>query len=362
MTARVAKKLEWQKKYYDFEPLIEKYADWAKLGSPNSYTFNQVRIRQYVLPFFLGEKDCNNVNQWPMYHQEFKDWLRSQKNKKKEFVAIATVNNCITAYNSFIEYLKEYNQIDAESAIKIKVFPEHMTNERGFDDVILEDERDAVFKELKNINQDVAEFFWILWHTGMRFHELFTLPVNALFKGEVEASLHKELSKHDYRYTGYILLESQGADKDRKRLIDKSLERKPLKGHRKISAKDSRVIPIWDSECWNFLARRYKKAKASHEKNDFGMDLSNYLFFEGMNRSQATSAIATAYKNLKLEPKSFHCCRHSFATLMVGKTQSIFLTRAITGHKSDAFERYLHVFEQMNTEAKRGNQEIEEIS
>jgi hypothetical protein len=45
--------------------------------------------------------------------------------------------------------------------------------------------------------------------------------------------------------------------------------------------------------------------------------------------------------------------------LLVGETRNMFLTRAITGHKKDkSFERYLHIYEEMNQDALENEQEI----
>jgi integrase len=64
--------------------------------------------------------------------------------------------------------------------------------------------------------------------------------------------------------------------------------------------------------------------------------------------------------NPHLGSKSYHCCRHSYTTLLVGETRSYFLVRMITGHRSQkAFERYLHVYEQVALAARQESQEID---
>ncbi len=78
------------------------------------------------------------------------------------------------------------------------------------------------------------------------------------------------------------------------------------------------------------------------------------FFSKTLSGTKPTLTIKKAYALIDRSHKSYHCCRHSFATFMVGKTKSIFLARSITGHKSNAFERYLHVWEQMTLEAQKG--------
>lgn len=362
MKARIERKLAWKNQYYEFDKLILQFKEWAKGRSPNSFDVLTGRTEQYVLPFFLNEKSCNNINQWVLYHQQFKDWLRAQTNKTGNPLAISSVNNCILAYNSFIDFMKDYNKIDPENAVKIKRYPEHMINQRGFEDIIQEEERDLVFEKMGAIHEPAAEFFLVLWHTGMRFNELFHLPINSMFKGKAPDSLHEELTRHNINYHGYLVLESQGVYDDHRREKDHSIARKPLKSTKKISPKNSRTIPIASKEVWNILARRYKEQKKEYDKGTFGLNLSNYIFFQDLEWNKANLTIKGAYEVLKRKPKSYHCCRHSFATLTVGKTKSIFLARSITGHKSNAFERYLHVWEQMTLEAQKGQQEIEEIA
>jgi hypothetical protein len=56
---------------------------------------------------------------------------------------------------------------------------------------------------MRELHVPAAEFFLVLWHTGMRFNELFGLPMNALFKAEVTCKpLAEELTKSGITYHG----------------------------------------------------------------------------------------------------------------------------------------------------------------
>ena len=67
-----------------------------------------------------------------------------------------------------------------------------------------------------------------------------------------------------------------------------------------------------------------------------------------------------AYEKSSMTPKSFHDTRHSFCTFFVEEHRNFFLARAILGYKSNAFERYLHIYEEMSLKAMANIQEIEE--
>src|SRR5690606_3377101 len=142
---------------------------------------------------------------------------------------------------------------------------------------------------------------------------------------------------------------------------DGTIARKPLKGRKKISPKNSRIIPIREKETWNVLARRYKEQKAALESKVWGRDPINYMLFEDLKYSKAKRSLESAYEGSVFTTKTWHDCRHSFCTFFVGETRSFFLARAILGHKSNAFEKYLHIYEEMTLKAKQNQQEIEEI-
>lgn len=138
--------------------------------------------------------------------------------------------------------------------------------------------------------------------------------------------------------------------------------RKPLKTKKKISPENARTIPILDKECWNVLARRYKEQKELLDKHVYGMDKVNYLLFDNLNMSRLTRTLQEAFVAKGLRPRTYHCCRHSRATYLVGETRSFFLGKAMLGHKSDIHEDYIHIFEMIALKAKQATQDIDEIA
>jgi integrase len=130
-----------------------------------------------------------------------------------------------------------------------------------------------------------------------------------------------------------------------------------------ISFKSARIIPIRDRAIWNeIIVPRYKVQLAAFEARKHTSDKYDYPLFEDLEWNRANKTLRQAYLNLKLEPKTYHSCRHSFTTHLVGETRNFFLVRAITGHKKDkSFYRYLHIFEQIAVEAAQAAQDIDVV-
>ena len=365
--AHIANKLAWKTKYYQFSELIELYAKWQQPRAPNTYKSNVYYLEQWIFPFFLNEKSSNNVNNWHLYLQEFVDWLQTDdalvKKRRTTKLAASTVNNIVKTLNTFLACLVSYHKIDPDSVRKAPTLPEHTLNRRTFADVILEPEMRNVHAKMSELFMPAADFFLVLWHTGMRFSELFGLPMSGLFKGDVPSKpLHDELRKCGIDYVGYIYLESQPENDDKRREADGTIKRKPLKSSKTISPKNARIIPIRTKEVWNVLALRYRAQQEMLLAKQFGADKINYMLFEDLSWNRANLTLQKTYAALKLEMKPYHCCRHTFTTLLVGETRSFFLTRSITGHKKDkSFERYLHIFERLGIEAQQNEQEIDVI-
>jgi integrase len=364
----VQKKLEWRRQYLDFPAQLDKYQKWQEQRAPNSFESNVHYLEHWIFPFFLTQKGLNNPNDWHMYLREFVDWLQAsgihEVGKKKKSLAASTVNNIAKTLNTFFRFLIEYGKIDPQNVRKCYTIPEHKLNHRGLDDVISEREMKSVYDRLIDISKPTAEFFIVLWSTGMRFSELFGLPITSLFPAPVQNSdLHEEFQKAGLSYHGYLVLDSQPQHDDRRREQDKSIKRKPLKSCKVISDKHARTIPIVDKQIWNILASRYKLEVRRWENREYTKDKQDYVFFDDLEWNRAVNSLRRAYKELGINPKPFHCCRHSYTTLLVGKTRNFFLVRAITGHKKDkSFERYLHIYEKMARENRQNEQTIELIS
>lgn len=365
--AEIARKLSWRSQYHDFEALLERYAGWQKKNAPNSWTSAVYYLERWVFPFFLGDHQSANVNDWHLLFQQFRDWLQAPevlvKRKRKEPLAVSTQNNIIKALNTFLKCLHAYRLIDPASVLECPAYPEHMLATRDASAVILEPERDKILARLRASYPPAADFFLILWHTGMRFNELFSLPITALFKGEIQHDkLKKRLEMLNIQYHGYLYLNSQGVYDDGSREEDGSILRKPLKGCKTISPKNARVIPIRSKDVWNVLATRYKAGLELCATGVYGPDRKEYVFFEDAEWNKTVGALREAYQHFKMEPKGYHSCRHTFVTLLVGETGDEMLTRMITGHKTaKSFERYQHVYEQIALAAQQESQEIDVI-
>jgi len=360
----INRKLEWKKTFYNFDELLKQYAIWQRERSPNAWKNNVFHLSDYAFPWFLNTKMASNVNSWHFLFSDFNHYLRREAKtiKGDRLIAVAFANKIITSLNTFINFLQQKNLIDPSAVVKCPAFPEHMQYQKSFDSVVQDVEYKVIKHKLEAINQDSADMFALLYATGMRIGEAVGLPMNSLFKGKFEGSFDKELRKAEVSYVGYIVLESQpcerGAIRDPK---THKIERKPLKGRKTISNKNNRIIPIRDTEVWNILARRYKKQKELLEAKTYGFDAVDYLLFDGLTNGKFTSDLVKAYSNVPFSPKSAHDLRHSFATLFTGETRSFYLAKLILGHNSKVFERYLHIFESLSLEAKKNNQEIDEI-
>ena len=360
----IAKKLDWKSRYYEFGPLVEKFTKYQKKQAPNSWKTSVAYFEQYALHWFLNIKHQNNINGWPFLYQEFIDWLHDEARTSRDTkLSLGSANQIIHALNSFIECLSKYGDIDPAVVRKCTHFPKHeMKNEKGLDDLIPEDDFVRLHRKLNTVHRPTADFFYVLYHTGMRFNECWSLPMNCLYSGEIGSSvLADELADKNIEYFGYIVLSSQAAHKFRKRNEHGEIERKPLKSRKRIHASNDRTIPIMDKECWNILARRYKECSKELKKKTHGTDKVNYLLFEDVGYSKSKRELKKVYESFHMEPKGWHAARHSFCTFFVGKTRSFLLARAILGHRSAAFERYLHIYEDISRKALQGSQEIDEV-
>ena len=61
MKYRIEKKLEWRKKFHDFEKLVLDFIPYYKDRAPNSYAHAEYHLNHYILPFFLTEKKAGSA-------------------------------------------------------------------------------------------------------------------------------------------------------------------------------------------------------------------------------------------------------------------------------------------------------------
>jgi hypothetical protein len=359
---RIERKLSWQKKFYDFEELLEVFEKEAKLRAPNSWQSQLYYLRHYGLDFFLNKKQTNNLNNWPLYFDDFKEWLGEVKTSKRssnDGLAYASRNNIIGAVNIFLDIMAKKRK--CEFLPKCQKFPRHMLARRDADHVIGEVEAVTITKKLVNEckSELAADFFATLMGTGMRLGEGLGTSLADFFPGVPQnAILKNSLEKHKLKCFGYIVLESQVTTSITFRDKKGHVIRKPLKGRRTIDGKASRIIPILDKKVFNILARRYNEQSALLERKAFGANKSDYLLFDGLTKSGFYRILTNAYSKTNYETRTAHCCRHTFATNFAGRTNSdTALNRLILGHKDeDTTLGYVHLYEQIAREVKATEQ------
>lgn len=197
----------------------------------------------------------------------------------------------------------------------------------------------------------------------MRFNEIFGLSMDDLFIGEIEDGvLTRAMKDHNIPYYGYIILESQPKNKIRNRLKDGSILRKPLKGKPKIDPKYNRLVPIISKVLFNNLVRLYKIQQEKFKNKIYGNDPKNYVLFEDLTHSDTVVSLREAYTKTKYFHKSYHCCRHTRCTELVGKTRDFVLARYWLGHaRQETTLRYTHIYQQSANTARKKSQTIEFI-
>lgn len=240
-------------------------------------------------------------------------------------------------------------------------FPSSKINMRSADSLISKVEFESVYKILNERNPLVATFFQTAYYTGMRFNEIYGLSLDDLFSGEIDDSvLKKALTDHKLEYFGYFVLESQPAFKIRNRNSNGSITRKPLKGKPKIDEKFNRLIPIINKDLFNALVQLYKIQDQKFKNKVYGANPKDYVLFEDLTSTEAAVVLRAAYEKTKYTPKSYHCCRHTRCTELVGSTRDFVLARYWLGHsRQETTLRYTHIYQQSARVARKNKQKIE---
>ena len=172
--------------------------------------------------------------------------------------------------------------------------------------------------------------------------------------------MNKALTDHKIDYYGYIVLESQPANKIRNRLPNGTIVRKPLKGKLAINEKYNRLVPIIDKELFNNLVKLYKIQQSKFKQKIYGSNPKDYMLFENLTSTTAALALRQAYEKTKFTHKSYHCCRHTRCTELVGSTRDFVLARYWLGHsRQETTLRYTHIYQQSARTAKKKKQTIE---
>lgn len=360
---KVKRDLEWKRKFYDFEQLLELYAKRRKSEAPNSWQTDVYYLEQYVFTFFLSIKKSNNLHSWENYFEDLRDWLEKDaelvKQKGKNLrLAYATKNACIKALNRFLSTMVRQQKMKGP-APRCTMFPKHQLNRKGIESYIADAEAKIVFDKLTELDKDVADFFWILLHTGLRLNECLGLAASHVFKGApTEANLKKMLGRYGLTSILHIVLDSQPRSDKTIRLKDGSVPRKPMKHRRRIEPKNNRIIPVGDKLAATIIAARFNTQAALIKSRTFGDQRGNYLLFDGLDKNRVSNKIRRAYELLGIAAKSPHDCRHTFCTDLVAQTEGHhFLAKYVLGHSDIATtENYLHLWEVIQQKMRQEQQ------
>lgn len=355
----------WKTAFHNWAKLQDKFEEYKKEKAPRSYRRVIRSLEKYVLPFFLGVKNANNANAWYLHFAEYKAWLKQQiQENADKTLAFNTQNHCFNALNSFLDFLAAINEISPDSNRKCELYAAHLLGKRTVENVYSFSELKDVEANLRKKDKSVADFFHVLSETGMRFNELFSLPMNALFIGQTQHAIRDELIERKITYVGYIVLESQLAKDEKTEVVNKDRDvngkhvRGPLKGCKEISPKNFRIIPIQNNTTYNILAARYIAQKKLFDSKTHGDSMTNYLLFDEIEVNRARKALRSAWENVG-RYKDFHSLRHTFSTHLVGRTRSFYLAKTLLGHKTEReFERYCHMHELLVLELQKNSQVI----
>ncbi len=298
---------------------------------------------------------------WHKHYDDFKLWLEKDArllSDPDQGIAYGSMNHAIKALNKFMEDLWHRDIITKYK--KLKPFPDHLLNEKDVNNIIPNHEFKTVSNHLLNSgNQEEAEFFELLYETGMRFAEGLGISLADVYPkhAEIDGDIGLWLKKHNIKYEAFIVLQSQ---LDYRNIEEKGkTHRVPLKMKKKIGGKHgTRIIPITTKSLWKKLLKRLSKQeelwrKSKKPKNE----KSKFLLFdiERLANSVARRTLISAYENCGHEYKSWHDCRHTRGTFLYGKTQSKELCKLWMGHVTErVFNKYIHVYEIMEREIRSG--------
>lgn len=376
------KRADWLDKYDDFNKLFDDYSAWAKKEIPRGHKTNIAHIKNYVLRWYIGERNLNNIETWPQFFYEFRNWISKTKplrsnSKDSKRLAVNTQNNIIKALNSFTLWYSETTGLPRLATCK--EFHEKTTFKKGLEATWKEEDLTLMEGLLRNSNHALNEKLYVLFrllHTsGMRLNEALGLHIGTIcFDGypEQEEALFNDISKAGLDIYGYILLKDQPA---LKRLRDKKtnrIPRIPLKTKKEITPKNNRYIPLFDKDTALNLLKMVKNQSKSEDyiKKKYGTNYEDYLIFEGLHYSTLYTELKKITSNdpdaKHLKKKTIHDLRHTASTnisrLTKGATR---IGEKVLGHSSKKInERYTHLAQEIeeNHKINAQNQKIESIT
>lgn len=358
MKFRILKRMEWSTKFFDFKELLEIFELAKKEEAPNTWMDYLNHIKYHVFPFFLTKKNCNNMNIWHYYFEEFRDHLQSSDILKKKGlqsgIAYSTMNNIINALNGFMNVM--YRRRYVETRHICRHFSSSLLNQSSDESVISSELQDLIHSALRFRHELSADFFLVSLHTGMRVNELMGISVADIYADEIESDfMRKALKPYNLKPYGFISLESQPVERSNPRDKTGLVPRKPLKGKRKIDPKDCRIIPIFHKKTYNTLVNLWNKQRELYRLKRYGTDLKDYLLFDGLTYSIYSTTLRLIQQKMKsLYLHSPHDTRHTYSTWLADKTGGNYtLCRMILGHHDlDMTMRYVHINSKLQRQMK----------
>lgn len=379
---RFERQLAWQKKYYNFKKLLDSYTKRQMKKAPHGYKNSVHYLKYYVLPYFLDVKPNNNINNWYLDFQNFRDWLEEDAmliRDPKKNISYSSKNHAVKSLNTFMRHLNKEGIVGELHLCE--AFDESKLNVRTIDDVISEDEAELVFNKLVSMgHSNEAEYFLMLYWTGMRFNEGIGISLADIYKHEISRESFKNLLRRNlifykgndnipeeylYRYFGFFTLSSQ-PDNSTGKTINRDkrnvVKRKPLKMKKLISEKNTRIIPIVNERLWKTLKSRAKTAFKDWKSRRLNTaDKASYLLFHDINQATSTKRLKAAFNALNIKYRPWHCCRHSRGTYLHGKTGDRELGMKWLGHSSEkVYDKYVHTYEGMMREIKAMDEDWED--
>lgn len=378
---RYRRLMAWTEKYYNFANLLNEYTKRQKRKSPYGWKNNVHYLKYYVLPYFLEITQNNNINGWHLDYPKFRIWLEDEATlvrDKNVKISYCSKNHAIKALNTFMKHLHMEGIISQYRVCE--AFDESKLNEKTIDDVISEEECQVVYEKMLELGyKKEAEYFLLMFWTGMRFNEGLGLSLADIYKDEFTRDSFKNLLRRNlifsnetvnipddylYRYFDFITLSSQPDNDGSKSIVrdDKDrILRKPLKMKKAINEKNTRIIPIVNEELWKIISTRAKEAFRKWKSGDLlSNDKKDYLLFEGLTQTTSTARLKEGFEKCGIKYRSWHCCRHSRGTFLHGKTGDKELTMQWLGHSSEkVHNKYLHTYEGLMRELNAKEEEWE---
>lgn len=344
--ARLRQRINWEKKYPNFEHLLMIALEEKKQESPYAWKNFERDIRLHVYPFFLGTKQQPNINLWKYHLEEFRSHLHTIRTMKgSRPIAYTTKNNILSSLNGFLKTMYRHHYTEYE--LKVRRFPESLANKRTADSVINPEMANMIHDALHFESKLAADFFWVILNTGMRLNEAIGLSLDDFHAESIESDfMQRALKPYNLNALAYIALESQPLHRTKIRNARGVVERKPLKAKKKIDPENSRIIPIFDKRTYNILAARFNEQKALYDKQTYGDNLKNYLLFDGLSGPVFAALLKKTQKNMRLSfIHTAHDTRHTYSTWLADQTAGNYtLCRMILGHSDlDMTMRYVHI-------------------